>query len=250
MEQNTDLIPIRELEKITGFKRSTIHYYIKEGLLPEPEKSALNMSYYDRGFVERLKVIKIMKDEHKLNLKQIKSAFKAASYGVDADTITQIRNGMLHKIASNSDFFPVTWEEFLNQTNLTEEEIDSIKKHIILIFSLPNSDGSDVLMLHPDSIVAGKLLHGLIKMGIPLITLKQLFKQLVKIVEIETESFIMNVLKPMHERNDSTDNQIESIKMGVEFADALMSMAHFHLLNRPIFSSEKWINLIDGKDLK
>ncbi len=248
MEDNTDLIPIRELEKITGFKRSTIHYYIREGLLPEPEKSALNMSYYDRRFLERLKVIKIMKDKHKLNLKQIKSAFKAASYGVDADTITQIRNSMLHKIASNSEFSPVSWEEFISRTNLTEEEIAPIKKHIVLIFSLPNSDGSDTVMLHPDSIAAGKLLNGLIKMGIPLISIKQVFKKLEKIVEIETETFVMNVLKPMYERNDSTDSQIESIKMGAEFADSLMSMAHFHLLNRPIFSSEKWINLIDGKD--
>ena len=248
MEKNEELIPIRELERITGFKRSTIHHYVREGLLPAPQKSAQNMAYYDQAFVERLKVIKVMRDEHKLTLSQIKNAFQAKSYGVDAEIMTQIRNNMLHKIAVNHDSSPVNWGDFLSQTELNEEEVEGFKKYLLLLFALPQNDDTgdkNEVLLHPESVVAGKLIKGLIKLGIPISTFKQVFKQLQKIIEIETESFIMNVLKPMYENNESQEKQIDSIRMSAEFTNSLLSISHQHLLNRPILSSEKWINLVN-----
>jgi DNA-binding transcriptional MerR regulator len=53
-------IPMRELEKLTNFTRATINFYIREGLLPFPQKSARNMAYYDDEFVQKLEKIRLL----------------------------------------------------------------------------------------------------------------------------------------------------------------------------------------------
>lgn len=49
-------IRIGELEKISGLPRSTIHFYIREGILHRSIKTARTMAYYDERHVERLKL--------------------------------------------------------------------------------------------------------------------------------------------------------------------------------------------------
>lgn len=52
--------PLRmsDLERITGIGRSTIHYYLREGLLSPPKKTGQTMAYYDAGHVRDLEEIK------------------------------------------------------------------------------------------------------------------------------------------------------------------------------------------------
>lgn len=49
---------ISELEEISGVPRSTIHYYIREGLVHRPDKTGRTMGYYDESHINRLKEIK------------------------------------------------------------------------------------------------------------------------------------------------------------------------------------------------
>ena len=49
---------ISDLEEISGVPRSTIHYYIREGLVHRPDKTGRTMGYYDETHVNRLKAIK------------------------------------------------------------------------------------------------------------------------------------------------------------------------------------------------
>lgn len=49
---------MRELEKRTGVGRETIRYYIREGLLPEPDRASRNSASYTDDHVARLKAIK------------------------------------------------------------------------------------------------------------------------------------------------------------------------------------------------
>ena len=46
---------MNELTGATGVPKSTILYYIAQGLLPEPRKTSPNMAYYDPACVERLR---------------------------------------------------------------------------------------------------------------------------------------------------------------------------------------------------
>lgn len=53
---------IAELEKRTGIQRSTIHHYVRCGLLHEPYRTSLTMAYYDESHVEKLNLISSIKD--------------------------------------------------------------------------------------------------------------------------------------------------------------------------------------------
>jgi DNA-binding transcriptional MerR regulator len=46
---------IRELAKRTGFPKETIHFYIHEGLLPEPRKSGVNAAKYNERDADQIR---------------------------------------------------------------------------------------------------------------------------------------------------------------------------------------------------
>lgn len=48
---------MRELAEASGLPRSTIHHYLREGLLPPPVKTARNAAVYDERHLERLRLI-------------------------------------------------------------------------------------------------------------------------------------------------------------------------------------------------
>lgn len=63
---------MRDLEAKTGVGRETIRFYIREGLLPEPERQARNVATYGETHVQRLKSIKKLQEERFLPLEVIK----------------------------------------------------------------------------------------------------------------------------------------------------------------------------------
>ncbi len=66
------LLRVGELSRRTGIATSAINYYIREGLLPPPLKTAPNMAYYDPGYVDMVNSIKILQREKGLSLLEIK----------------------------------------------------------------------------------------------------------------------------------------------------------------------------------
>ncbi len=56
-----DGMTIRELEKRSGVKRSTIHHYVRFGLLHKPFKTGQTMAYYDQGHLRELETIQKIK---------------------------------------------------------------------------------------------------------------------------------------------------------------------------------------------
>ena len=63
---------IGELSKRTGLSTQTIHYYLKEGLLPDPVKTSKTWAYYTYDHVERINMIKNLKERYFFPLKVIK----------------------------------------------------------------------------------------------------------------------------------------------------------------------------------
>ena len=64
---------IRELVKHSGVSKETIHYYLREGLLPKPRKQGRNVAEYDDRFVERIRLIKELQDHYFFPLSVIKN---------------------------------------------------------------------------------------------------------------------------------------------------------------------------------
>lgn len=70
-------LKMRELEQETGIGRETIRFYLREGLLPEPERPKRNVARYGQVHVDRLKTIKRLQQERFLPLSVIKTIMKA-----------------------------------------------------------------------------------------------------------------------------------------------------------------------------
>jgi len=64
---------MQDLERATGVGRETIRFYIREGLLPEPDRPSRNVAWYDESFVERIALIKELQQKRFLPLQIIKS---------------------------------------------------------------------------------------------------------------------------------------------------------------------------------
>jgi len=57
---------IKDLERVSTIPRSTIHFYLRTGLLHPPTKTGKTMAYYDQSHLERLQVIQKMKMDMRL----------------------------------------------------------------------------------------------------------------------------------------------------------------------------------------
>jgi len=72
---------MRDLCDQTGLERQTIHFYIQEGLLPEGTKTGRNTAFYGEEHLERLFVIKRLKDERFLPLRAIRAVLGGKAQG-------------------------------------------------------------------------------------------------------------------------------------------------------------------------
>lgn len=64
---------MQDLERATGVGREAIRFYIREGLLPQPERPNRNVAWYDESFVKRIALIKELQQKRFLPLQVIKS---------------------------------------------------------------------------------------------------------------------------------------------------------------------------------
>lgn len=64
---------MQDLERATGVGRETIRFYIREGLLPQPERPGRNVAWYDEAFVARVTLIKELQQKRFLPLQVIKT---------------------------------------------------------------------------------------------------------------------------------------------------------------------------------
>lgn len=147
------------LVKKTGVPKSTILYYVREGLLPSPEKTSQNMAYYDAGTVERIKAIKSLQNRY-YPLARIKEFLKVVDAGGTSDIVLKMDNALFQRKIKPDTFY--SREEFLKTTGLTEETLEQAEK-LNLILPLERSDKKkyDEEDARMGRIVAGSLIMGI-----------------------------------------------------------------------------------------
>jgi DNA-binding transcriptional MerR regulator len=67
---------ISEVVKKTKVPKETIHYYVREGLIPKPRKTGKNVANYTEVHVEQILLIKQIQDNFYLPLSLIKKIVK------------------------------------------------------------------------------------------------------------------------------------------------------------------------------
>src|SRR3989304_5771469 len=83
MADGSKLMRIGELVEATGVSAQTIHYYLREGLLKPPTKTAPNMAYYRPEYVDDIRLIKELQEKRYLPLSVIKLVLEAKRRGKD-----------------------------------------------------------------------------------------------------------------------------------------------------------------------
>ncbi len=65
-------LKMSEVVKMTNVSKSTILYYVKEGLLPEPDKPKTNLHLYDESVIPRIEFIKFLQHNLHYSISEIK----------------------------------------------------------------------------------------------------------------------------------------------------------------------------------
>jgi AcrR family transcriptional regulator/predicted DNA-binding transcriptional regulator AlpA len=65
------LLSLSDLVNATGVPASTVHHYLKGGLIPPPTRSALNRFRYDERHVTALRLIRLLRERKGLGLDEI-----------------------------------------------------------------------------------------------------------------------------------------------------------------------------------
>jgi DNA-binding transcriptional MerR regulator len=101
-----------ELSAQSGVARETIHFYLREGLLPKPRKGGRTVAYYGEEHLVRLRIIRRLREEKYLPLAVIRRLLDspAAAAERDVDVLAEV----LHILPSR-DGAPVGSAEALRE---------------------------------------------------------------------------------------------------------------------------------------
>ena len=153
---------IRDLVKHTGVSRETIHYYIREGLLPKPRKQGRNVAEYDESYVERIRLIKELQDRYFFPLGVIKNILKNQRKSPEVQSFLNLRKEYFRPV---DQFLPneIAGEEpFRNETGLGRKWLKKMEEWRII-----NPEVCDGLKVYSqDDITLGKLIVKMDNIGL------------------------------------------------------------------------------------
>jgi DNA-binding transcriptional MerR regulator len=122
---------MKDLERATGVGRETIRFYIREGLLPEPDRPGRNVAWYDGSFVERIALIKELQQKRFLPLHAIKAilgAGEAAPSQNEVQTLLELDGQLFRPVAGGPPPQPVRLRELAQRTGLAVSEIERLAR--------------------------------------------------------------------------------------------------------------------------
>lgn len=117
------MLKMNELSKLTNTPKSTILYYVKEGLLPEPLKDKPNFHLYDESNVQLIEFIKYLQNNFNATIAQIKILFAKPNFDAGnpyaslAESLETISNVEIEK------FLP---SELCETFGITEIELNEL----------------------------------------------------------------------------------------------------------------------------
>jgi DNA-binding transcriptional MerR regulator len=85
---------MKELMALSGLPKSTLLYYVEQGLLPAPIKTSPNMAYYPPQCVERLALIKTLQNQHRLPLQKIQRLLDLQDQGQEITPLIELNQAI------------------------------------------------------------------------------------------------------------------------------------------------------------
>ncbi|HHD81888.1 MAG TPA: MerR family transcriptional regulator [Campylobacterales bacterium] len=123
-------LKMKQLMEETGESKSTILFYVKEGLLPEPEKPKPNVHLYDESCINILKFIKYLQHELSYSIAQIQKVFEANNFNFTDDFGMIFKSLQLMNGSSDGKWYEE--DDFLELSELEEEKLNHYKERGLL----------------------------------------------------------------------------------------------------------------------
>lgn len=119
-------LKMKELSLRTNESKSTILYYIKEGLLPEPSKPKPNVHLYDESCIQIIKFIKYLQHNFSYSIAEIKNLFKENHFDFDGSFEMMLRS--LELISGGKENQWYTKQDFLKLVSIDEKTLEAYQK--------------------------------------------------------------------------------------------------------------------------
>lgn len=153
---------ISELVKRTGVPKETIHFYIREGLLRKPRKSGVNTADYTENHVERLRLIKDLRDNHYLPIPEIKKILKALKKQSPSDqAVSRFKSRYLRPLDQLVEAEVPGRDAFCRTTGLGPKWLERMEAWGVI--NARQADGQPVYS--QDDVIIGRLLVDIDRLG-------------------------------------------------------------------------------------
>lgn len=149
-------LKMAELVQLTGVPKSTILFYLQEGLLPEPERPKPNVALYDPVCVDLIQYIRGAQEIHRYPVKWIEANIKNIIDGVPPENFIHLGRRILRDATKVH-----TKAEVLAATGVAEEDLDKYIEEG-LVFPMPDGEHFDDY-----DVKQVELLAGVQRAGIP-----------------------------------------------------------------------------------
>jgi DNA-binding transcriptional MerR regulator len=135
---------MKGLAAVTGVPKSTILYYLAQGLLPEPRRTGRNVAYYDPACVERIKLIQQMQERHRLTLSEIRRCLNDGDRGDELGVYLELNEEVFGPLGSRQMLDANT---FCRETGLNAGQLeDLMQARMLLPLEEGRFDAEDVSM--------------------------------------------------------------------------------------------------------
>lgn len=119
-------LKMKDLMLQSNESKSTILYYIKEGLLPQPSKPKPNVHLYDESCVQIMRFIKYLQHNFSYSIAEIKNIFNDNHFDFDGSFETMVRS--LELISGGKENQWYSKEDFLILSNINEDRLEQYQK--------------------------------------------------------------------------------------------------------------------------
>jgi DNA-binding transcriptional MerR regulator len=152
---------ISELVEKTNVPKETIHYYVREGLIPRPRKAGKNVATYTQTHVDQILLIKQIQDNFYLPLSLIKKIVKQLSRSPELRSLLELRSDLHSPVDQLLETETVGEEAFRETTGLAKEWLAKFEEWEVITFERRGEEK----IYSQDDVTIGKLLVALDEAG-------------------------------------------------------------------------------------
>lgn len=238
MTDKTKPMRISQLSKATGVSRQTIHYYMREGLLPPPTKTAPNMAYYTPDYVDDIHLIKELQEKRYLPLAVIKMVMDAKRAGKDVRDLRDMRlslEDIFRPSDPDDELAPLTLVELVVVTGVPAQTLEAMDDlGLLMPVTTPYGKRYDAL-----DVRIAKSVKKLIDLGLTLPEL-DFYAEFAEIIRTEVRVIHNRIFHGQAAGPDTKVSEIKEIIDGLKSSLMLKVYRHAALEHR--YSEEDEIN--------